>query len=59
MQGDGKHAEAQGARPLEQLMRGIIDDILGIIQCVNMEIDLDPIAFLYRARGHDRARSQI
>ena len=50
VQRDGEHAKAQVVRPLEQLMRGIIDDVLGIIQSVNMEIDFDPFVFVPRAR---------
>jgi len=44
VQGDRKNAEAKRLRALEQLVSGIIDDVFGIIERVNVQIDLDPIA---------------
>ena len=43
VQSDGKDAEAERLRTLEQLVRGIIDHILRVIQGVDVKIDLDPI----------------
>ena len=42
MQRDREHAEAKRPRPFEQLMRGVIETILRIIQGMDMEIGLDP-----------------
>src|SRR5436853_4895959 len=58
MQGDGKHAKTELPRPLEQLMRRIIDNVLGIIERVDVKIDLDPIFFITRthALAHSHAR---
>ena len=44
VQRDRKNAEAERLRALKQLVSGIIDDIFGIIERVNVQIDLDPIA---------------
>ena len=46
VQSDGERSETEIARPLEQLMRGVIEMILGIVEGVDMEIDLDPIVLL-------------
>src|SRR5205085_12664845 len=43
VQGNGKRAKSEIARALEQLMRGVVEMILGVIQGVDVEIDLDPI----------------
>ena len=44
MQRDRKHPKAERTRALKQLMRGIIDRVVGIIERVDMQIDFEPIA---------------
>ena len=43
MQGDGKHVKSEHARPFEQLMRGVIDLVLWIVEGVDVQVELDPI----------------
>ena len=43
MQGDGEHVKSQHARAFEQLMRGVIDLVLGIVQGVDVQIEFDPV----------------
>src|SRR5207237_550279 len=40
---DRKDPKAERARPVEQFMRGIIERVLGIVEGMDMEIDLDPV----------------
>ena len=46
MQRNGKRAETELARPLEQLMGRVVEPIFRILERVNMQIDLDPIFVL-------------
>jgi hypothetical protein len=46
VQGDGERSETEIARSFEQLMRSVIEMILGIVESVDVEIDLDPIVLL-------------
>ena len=43
MQSDREHAEPESGGPLEELMRAVIERILGIIEGVDVEIDFDPV----------------
>src|SRR6267142_354215 len=43
VQRDGENAKAEESRALEQLMRGIIDNVFGIVERVKVQIELDPI----------------
>ena len=47
-----EHAEAERARAFQQLMGGIIDRVLRIIERVKMEIDFDPIVVRHRVRNY-------
>ena len=55
MQRDRKNAKAERLRALEQLVSRIIDDIFGIIERVNVQVDLDPIV-IARFPFQDRHR---
>jgi hypothetical protein len=44
MQCDRKDAKLKEASAFKQLMRGIVNGVFGIIEGVDMKIDLDPIA---------------
>jgi len=44
VQRDREDAKAKRSCALKQLMRGIIDDVFGIIQGMDVQIDFDPIA---------------
>ncbi len=46
VQGDSERAETQLAGPFQELMRGVIEPILGIVERVDVQIDFDPILFL-------------
>jgi len=46
VKGNGERAETELARALEQLMRSVIEMIFGIVERVDVEIDLDPIFLL-------------
>ena len=50
VQGNRERAETELARSLEELMRGVIEMIFRIVERVDMEIDLDPIALRAPAR---------
>ena len=45
MQCNCERAETEVAGSLEQLMRGIIEMIFRIVECVDVEIDFDPVGF--------------
>ena len=49
MQGNCERAKAEIAGSLEQLMRGVIEMIFRIVECVDVEIDFDPVGFVARA----------
>ena len=46
VQRNGERAETELARPLQQLMGGVIETIFRIVERVDMQIDLDPILVL-------------
>ena len=50
VQGNGEDGETESPRPSQKFVRRIIQFILRIIEGVNMEIELDPIASLFSAR---------
>jgi hypothetical protein len=43
VQRDGQDPKPERAGPLEKLVRRVIERIQGIIESVNMQIDLDPV----------------
>src|SRR5439155_27042301 len=43
MQRNREHAKPERSGPFEELMRGIIERVLRIVERVDVEIDLDPI----------------
>jgi hypothetical protein len=45
MQRDRKNAKSKQARTLQQLMRGIINRVFGIIQRMDVKIHFDPLIF--------------
>src|SRR5438309_9062112 len=47
VQRDGENAKAEESRPFEQLMRGIIDNVFGIVERVQVQIEFDPIALIF------------
>src|SRR5207247_8842349 len=56
MQCDGENAKPKRARTRQQLVRRIIDGVLGIIQRVDMEIDFDPAAIIISRHGSKCSR---
>jgi len=58
VQSDGEDGETETSRPSQEFVRRIIQFVLGIVEGVNVEIELDPVAFLFpaRARAHPRGR---
>src|SRR6266581_7263867 len=54
VQRDGKDGETEPPRPSQEFVRRIIQFVLGIVEGANVEVELDPIAFLFtsRARAH-------
>ena len=46
MQCNCERAETEVAGSLEQLMRGLIEMIFRIVECVDVEIDFDPVGFV-------------
>src|SRR6266550_2763289 len=56
MQCDGENAKPKRARTRQQLVRRIIDGVLGIIQRVDMEIDFDPTAIVISRHGSKCSR---
>src|SRR5262249_21508132 len=59
VQGDGKDAKTKCTSALQQLMRGVIHRVLGIIKRVNVQVELDPFFGLPRALAHAGPRSLI
>jgi hypothetical protein len=53
VQRDREDAKTKCSRALQQLMRGIIDNVFGIIQGMDVQIDFDPIAVI-SGSGHRR-----
>src|SRR5205807_2300191 len=56
VQGNGEDGETESPRPSQKFMRRIIQFVLRIIESVNMEIELEPIACLFTSRAHGRGR---
>src|SRR5206468_12323399 len=56
VQRDGKDGETEPSRSSQEFVRRIIELVLGIVEGVNVEIELDPIVgvFLSHARAHAR-----
>ena len=52
MQRDGKDAKTECLGTFQQLMRGVIDGVFGIIKRVNVQIDFDPFCTLTLTRAH-------
>ncbi len=52
MQGDCQDAEPELARPLEKLMGRVIDDVLGVIQRVDVQIHFDPVVLFFLVHFH-------
>jgi hypothetical protein len=57
MQRNRKNAKSKRARPLQQLMGGIINSVFGIIERMDVEIDFDPILMSSHCR-HTRKSSR-
>ena len=61
MECNRQRSEPERARPLQQLMSGIIEMIFRIVERVNMEVDFDPLLLVLdpadaRHLGHSRRR---
>ena len=52
VQRNREHAKAEVSRPLEELLRRVIEHIFRIVQRVNVEIDLDPIGVRHRSTDY-------
>ncbi len=52
VQGDSENAKAERAGPFKKLMRGVIQNVLRIVEGVDMEIELDPFCFSHAAANY-------
>src|SRR5438045_5480000 len=56
MQRDGENAEAELFRAFEQFVRRIIDHVLRIVECMDVQINFDPVRVTDLAHAHTHTR---
>ena len=59
VQRDRESPKTKCTSAVQQLVRRVIDCVLRIIQGVDMQIDLDPIALIHLIHAHARAHARI
>jgi hypothetical protein len=52
VKGDGENPKAKAAGPLQELMRGVIERVLRIVERMDMEIELHPLWFSHVAANY-------
>src|SRR6266536_6552401 len=57
VQGDGEDGETEPSRSSQEFVRRIIEFVLGIVEGVNVEIELNPIVLVFLSHARARARA--